>query len=131
MSNKWIYGDADKPWEFLRFVADALEKGEELECERSFRSQPWSEIYPSEALNIVARAMRGASTVRARIKPKPLASWWKPLTDDVVLYRGDAYFDTQDGLWWTVEKKSTHFSFTDSMTHYARKADLLYGVSES
>ncbi|MEO1299382.1 MAG: hypothetical protein AAFW75_27140 [Cyanobacteria bacterium J06636_16] len=122
----WITADPDKPWEFLRFVADALERGEELECEWwYYEIANWCPNTLGSALDSLVRK---SDKVRYRIKPKPLAPWWKPFTENVVLNPGDVVYrgDTQEMI--RVHFNLKHSEWRSHHTHYARKEDLIHGT---
>ena len=130
--NEWVNGDPEKPWEFLRFVADALEQGREVEHEWFCVShEHWKLDCAGSA---IASLLAKGHKVRARIKSRPLAPWWKELTPDTEL--PDQYALTSSGSTdptivfsssWGESAFCAESFLANGWTHYARKEDILHG----
>lgn len=126
--NDWTYADPDKPWEFLRFIADALEQGRELECEwYGVQDGRWRS--DTEA-GVIFQALAGAHKARARIKQRPLAPWWKKLEPDIEL-PDDVFLTSDDGtLLYATSNLRCEYWLEKGWTHYARRENILHGASD-
>ena len=128
--NDWVNGDHEKPWEFLQFVADALKQGRELECLVQFQTEPEAQTDWGTAVDCSGAA---DYKVRARIKPRPLAPWWKKLEPGKTL-SGQIFLARDDQAVTCINVDLLSDAKTDAgywlgcgWTYYARKEDILHG----
>lgn len=124
----WLVSDPDKPWEILRFVADAAERGDEVEGQWRCGGCAWDSSDVGGALEDYP--FRDAQ-VRVRIKPRPLAPYWKPLVEAHLVPLGVWLLDEEHStLSKTASSGTGKYWLHRRWTHWATNEDVLYGVRD-